>query len=172
MNKLLREYVKSCDTCARSKAPGIAHLDSYSPCQFLVDLGDLLQWTYHGPPYCPNQEFNTGCGRSTHQNGPFHPLFQVNHGRRDSSVNFGRDRPTAWTPRGNYVRQRSLVCIQVLASPIWASWSWHSAIFNFLPWYRWTNRMDKPDTRPIPSLHCELPIGRLVDPTISSRVCL
>ncbi len=27
------------------RLPGIAHLDSYSPCRFLADLGDLLQWT-------------------------------------------------------------------------------------------------------------------------------
>jgi hypothetical protein len=47
MNKLLQEYVKSCDTCARSKAPRHRSysLDSYSLCRFLADLGDLLQWT-------------------------------------------------------------------------------------------------------------------------------
>jgi hypothetical protein len=82
-----------------------------------------LSLCHHKPPYCQNQEFNTGCGRSTHQNGPFHPLFQVNHGKRDSSVNSRRDRLTAWTLRGNCVRQRSSVCIQVLASSIRASWS-------------------------------------------------
>jgi hypothetical protein len=78
---------------------------------------------HHGPSYCQSQEFNTGCDRSTHQNGPFHPLFQVNHGRRDNSINSGQDRPIAWTPRGNCVRQRSLVCTQVLVSLIRASWS-------------------------------------------------
>jgi transposase InsO family protein len=35
-----------------------------------------------------------------------------------------------------------------------------------------TNRTDKPDTRAIPLLHCELLTGRLARPTISSRVCL
>jgi hypothetical protein len=27
------------------RLPSIARLDSYGPCRFLVDLGDLLQWT-------------------------------------------------------------------------------------------------------------------------------
>ncbi len=132
------------------KLPDIARLDSYSLCRFLADLGDLLQWTSSWTSLLLDQEFNTGCGRSTHQNGPFHPLFQVNHRRRDSLVNSGQDRPTAWTPRRNCVRQRSSVCIQVLALSIRASWSWHLAIFNFPPQDRWTNRTDKPDTRAIP----------------------
>jgi transposase InsO family protein len=33
-------------------------------------------------------------------------------------------------------------------------------------------RTEKPDTRAIPSLHCELSTGRLVGSTISSKVCL
>jgi len=41
---------------------------------------------HHGPPYCQSQEFNISCGQSTHQNGPFHPLFQVNHGRKDTQL--------------------------------------------------------------------------------------
>jgi hypothetical protein len=27
------------------RLPGIDRLDSYNPCRFLADLGDLLQWT-------------------------------------------------------------------------------------------------------------------------------
>jgi hypothetical protein len=45
MNKLVREYVKSCDTCVRSKAPRHRPFGLLQPCRFLADLGDLLQWT-------------------------------------------------------------------------------------------------------------------------------
>ncbi len=123
MNKLLREYVKSCDTCARSKAPRHRPFGLLQPLSipsrpwesiamdFITDLptvrtkNSILLWLIDSP------------------NGLFHPLFQVNHGRRDNSVNSGRDRPTTWTPGGNCVQQRSSVCIQVLASSIRASWS-------------------------------------------------
>ncbi len=143
-----------------------------APIDSQLTLGIYHNGLHHGPPYCQSQGLNLGCGRSFHQDGPFHPLFQIDHSRRDSSVDFGRDCPAAWTPQGNCVRQRPLVYIQVLAAPIRAPWSRHPAILSFPPRNRWTNRTDKPDIRAIPSLHCELPTWRLAGPAISNRICL
>jgi len=68
-----------------------------------LTMGIYCNGLHHGPPYCQSQGLNPSCAWSSHQDGPFHPLFQVNHGRRDSLVDFGRDYPAAWTPWGNCV---------------------------------------------------------------------
>jgi hypothetical protein len=47
MNKLLREYVKSCDTCARSKAPRHRPFGLLQP---LPTLGIYYNGLHHGPP--------------------------------------------------------------------------------------------------------------------------
>ncbi len=135
-------------------------------------LGIYCNGLHHRPPYYQSQWLNLGCGRSSHQDGPFHPLFQIDHGRRNSSIDSGQDCSTAWIPWGNCVRQRPSISIQVLVAPIWVPWSRHSAIFSFPPRNRWTNRTDKLDTRAISPLHCELLIRQLTSPAISSRVCL
>jgi hypothetical protein len=118
INRLIWEYVKSCDTCARSKAPRHRLFELLRPLSiptrpwgsitmdFIMDLPivkakdsilvvvDRLTKMAHFTP----------CSKSIMA--------------EESSVNSGRDCLAAWTPRGNCVRQRPSVCIQILAAPI------------------------------------------------------
>jgi hypothetical protein len=154
------------------RLPGIAHLDSYGPCRFLADLRDLSQWTSSWTSLLSKPRTQSWLWSIVSPRWPISPLVPIDHGRRNNLVDSGGDCSATWIPWGNCVRQRPSICIQVLAAPIRAPWSQHLAILSFPPWDRWTNRTNKPNTWAIPPLHYELPIGRLADPAISSRVCL
>ncbi len=172
MNKLLREYFKSCDTCARSKAPRHRPFGLLQP--LLIpsrSWGSIaMDFITNLPIVKAKNSISVVVDRLTKM-AHFTPCSKSIMAEETAQLILdeiirlhGLLEEIASDRRLQFAFKFYRRLFQLLGIDIRLSSTFHRD--------RWTNRMDKPNTRTIPSLHYELPTERLAGPTISSRVCL